>query len=174
MPGLISIVGRKNAGKTTLVVALAHELGRRKRRVATIKHAAHPLDVDRPGTDSWRHMHEGGAFATLIASPDLRVTLERRPDDTDPAALAHRYFPDADFVLVEGFKAAPYPKIEVWRKGIPDGPLVNDPATANASEYVALVTDDPRLTARCQVLHFNDTNWLTLLGMMVEAAARPV
>ena len=52
---ILSIIGRKNAGKTTLTVALASELARRGRRVMTIKHSHHPADVDRPGSDSWRH-----------------------------------------------------------------------------------------------------------------------
>ena len=44
---IISIVGRKNAGKTTLTVALASELMRRGHRVMTIKHAHHAVEVDR-------------------------------------------------------------------------------------------------------------------------------
>ena len=49
---ILSIVGRKNAGKTTLAVALAAEYVRRGKRVMTIKHASHPAAVDSPGTDS--------------------------------------------------------------------------------------------------------------------------
>ncbi|HEX7024594.1 MAG TPA: molybdopterin-guanine dinucleotide biosynthesis protein MobB, partial [Gemmatimonadales bacterium] len=73
MTKIISVVGHKNAGKTTLVGALSHEFKRQKRRVATIKHATHPADVDREGTDSWRHFHEGMADGVLVASPELRV-----------------------------------------------------------------------------------------------------
>src|SRR5207247_938004 len=43
---MMSIIGRKNAGKTTLLVALAAELVRRKFRVMTIKHGTHPADTD--------------------------------------------------------------------------------------------------------------------------------
>ena len=50
----------------------------------TIKHSHHPADVDRPGTDSWRHFNEGRAERSLIAAPDLRVLFERAPDDYDP------------------------------------------------------------------------------------------
>ena len=79
MTRIVSIIGHKNAGKTTLVAALSHEFKRQKKRVGTIKHAAHPVDVDRPETDSWRHFHEGNADGVLVASPELRVTFERRP-----------------------------------------------------------------------------------------------
>ncbi|HEV8197257.1 MAG TPA: molybdopterin-guanine dinucleotide biosynthesis protein B [Gemmatimonadales bacterium] len=166
MTKIISVIGHKNAGKTTLVAALAHEFKRQKKRVATIKHASHPVDVDRPDTDSWRHFHEGNADGVLVASPELRVTFERRPDDTGPEDLARRYFSDMDIVLVEGFKTAPIPKIEVFRKEIAKAPLFNAEAS-NASDWIAIITDDTRYTAPCRVLRFSDTMWLTVLGMMI-------
>ena len=100
---IISIIGLKDAGKTTLLVALAREFHRQGKRVATIKHATHPATLDRDGTDSYRHFHEGLADGVLIASPTIRAVFERRADDTDPETLARRYFPDRDLVLVEGF-----------------------------------------------------------------------
>ena len=160
---IISIVGRKNAGKTTLTVALANEFTRRHRRVMTIKHATHPADVDRPGTDTWRMSHEGKAERVLIASPDLRVIFERSPDDTDPVALARRYMEGADIVLVEGFKAVSLPKIEVFRSSVTDRPLY-DPSAPNAEEWVAILTDDQTFHADCHVLRFHDTIWLQLLA----------
>jgi molybdopterin-guanine dinucleotide biosynthesis protein MobB len=162
---IISIVGRKNAGKTTLAVALASELARRNRRVMTIKHGHHLVDVDRPGSDSWRHFHEGRAERVLIAGPDLRVLFERTSDDYDPIALARRYLEDADIVLVEGFKRAPLPKIEVYRPAISPHPLY-DPDSAEASRWAAIVTDDPDYDASCMVLRFQDTIWLQLLASL--------
>jgi molybdopterin-guanine dinucleotide biosynthesis protein MobB len=162
---IISIVGRKNAGKTTLAVALASELVRRKHRVMTIKHGHHPADVDRKGSDTWRHFHEGQAERVLIAGPELRVLFERSADDYDPIGLAQRYMEGSDIVLVEGFKAAPLPKIEVFRQGAADKPLYNPRAT-NAREWVAILTDDPDFEAECSVLHFHDTIWLQLLASL--------
>ena len=162
---LISIVGRKNAGKTTLAVALTSELVRRKHRVMTIKHGHHPADVDRQGSDTWRHFHEGQAERVLIASPELRVLFERSADDYDPIGLARRYMEGADIVIAEGFKAAPLPKIEVYRRAVADKPLYNPRAT-NAREWVAVLTDDPDFEAECSVLHFNDTIWLQLLASL--------
>jgi molybdopterin-guanine dinucleotide biosynthesis protein B len=168
---IVSIIGHKNAGKTTLVAALCHEFKRQKRRVATIKHASHPVDVDRRDTDSWRHFHEGNADAVLVASPDLRVTFERKADEAGPEELARRYFTDMDVVLVEGFKKAPLPKIEVFRKEVAVAPLLTagDP---EAALWLAIVTDDHRFTAPCRVLHFSDTMWLTLLTAMVMDQAK--
>ncbi len=162
---IISVIGRKNAGKTTLAVALTSELARRGHRVMTIKHGHHPADVDRAGSDTWRHFHEGRAERVLIASPDLRVLFERSPDDYDPIGLARRYMQGADIVLTEGFKAAPLPKIEVFRKAAADRPLY-EPSAANSREWVAIVTDDLDFQAECPVLHFNDTIWLQLLASL--------
>jgi molybdopterin-guanine dinucleotide biosynthesis protein MobB len=160
---IISVIGRKNAGKTTLAVALTSELVRRGHRVMTIKHGHHPASVDRPGTDSWRHFNEGRAERVLIASPELRVLFERTPDDYDPIGLARRYMDGADIVLTEGFKGAPLPKIEVFRKAVGDRPLY-DSANPNAHEWVAIITDDPDFHAECPVLRFSDTIWLQLLA----------
>jgi molybdopterin-guanine dinucleotide biosynthesis adapter protein len=162
---IISVIGRKNAGKTTLTVALTSEFVRRGRRVMTIKHGHHPADVDRPGSDTFRHFREAKAERTLIAAPDLRVLFERSPDDYDPIALARRYMEGADLVICEGYKRAALPKIEVWRKAIGGSPLY-DPAAANAGEWVALMTDDREIGAgdRCPVLAFSDTNWLQTLA----------
>jgi molybdopterin-guanine dinucleotide biosynthesis protein MobB len=160
---IISVIGRKNSGKTTLAVALASELVRRGHRVMTIKHGHHPAEADRYGSDTWRHFHEGRAERVLIASPDLRVLFERSPDTYDPVGLARQYMHGADIVLTEGFKAAPLPKIEVFRRAAAREPLY-DTHASNAREWVAVITDDPEFRAECTVLHFHDTIWLQLLA----------
>jgi len=160
---ILSIIGLKDAGKTTLAVALSAEFVRRGRRVMTIKHASHPARVDQAGTDSFRHFHEGKAERVLIAAPDMRVLFERSPDDTDPVTLARRYFDGADLVLVEGFKSAPIPKIEVFRKAVGPRPMF-DPSLPNMGDWVALLTDDDKYEAPIPVLRFRDTMWLQLLA----------
>ena len=160
---IISIIGRKNSGKTTLAVALASELVRRGHRVMTIKHGHHPADADRAGSDTWRHFHEGKAERVLIASPELRVLFERSPDDYDPIGLARRYMDGADIVITEGYKSAPLPKIEVYRRAVNRHPLY-DPTAPNANQWVAIITDDPGFQSECSVLHFHDTIWLQLLA----------
>jgi molybdopterin-guanine dinucleotide biosynthesis protein B len=168
---IISVIGRKNAGKTTLAVALLSELARRGHRVMTIKHGHHPASVDTPGTDTWRHFNEGRAERTLISSPQLRVLFERSPDDYDPIGLVRRYMQDADIVVTEGFKAAPLPKIEVFRRAAGDRPLY-DAAQPNAGEWVAIITDDAHLQADCPVLRFSDTIWLQLLANLAWERSR--
>ena len=160
---IISIIGRKNTGKTTLTVALCSELARRGHRVMTIKHGHHPADADRRGTDTWRHFHEGKAERVLIASPDLRVLFERSPDSYDPIGLARQYMQGADIVVTEGYKTAPLPKIEVFRKAVAAAPIYNE-SSSEAGQWIAVVTDDRAFRAECNVLHFDDTFWLQLLA----------
>jgi molybdopterin-guanine dinucleotide biosynthesis protein B len=169
---IISVVGQKNAGKTTLLVALARDFQRRGKRVATIKHANHPAEVDRQGTDTWRHFHEGNADGVLIASPDQRAVFERRPDDTDPETLARRYFADRDLVLVEGFTQSPLPKIEIFRKAVAPAPLVLE--ATDRSPWVAVLSDSPIPGLTCPVLRFTDTMWLQLLAAIAWDHAKIV
>lgn len=168
---ILSIVGRKGAGKTTLTVALASELARRGRRVMTMKHTHHTADVDRPGTDSWRHFQEGRAERVLLATPGMRVLFERGEDEYDPIALARRHLADADIVLAEGFKDAPIPKIEVFRSSVASSPIY-DAGSADAALWAALVTDDLDFEAPTRVIHFQDTMWLQLLATITLEHAR--
>ncbi|HEX9164865.1 MAG TPA: molybdopterin-guanine dinucleotide biosynthesis protein B [Gemmatimonadales bacterium] len=168
---ILQIIGQKDSGKTTLLVALARDFKRKGKRVMTIKHASHPADADRQGTDSWRHFVEGAAERTLIASPEQRILFERSPDDTDPETLARRYFDGADLVLVEGFKRFHLPRIEVHRKGI-KAPLLFDPALPNAGDWIAICTDDSTLKSDCRVLRFTDTMWLNVLSALAWEQAK--
>ena len=173
---MISVIGRKNAGKTTLAVALSAELVRRGRRVMTIKHGHHPAEVDKPGTDSWRHFHEGRAERTIIAGPSVRVLFDRADDDYDPVGLARRYLPDADIVIAEGYRAAPLPKIEVFRRPAGHAPIY-DPREPNAREWVALVIDEwdhPAADGGPMILRFSDTMWLHTLASLAWERALPL
>ena len=170
---ICSIVGLKDAGKTTLAVALSAEFARRKRRVMTIKHASHPARMDAPGTDSYRHFHEGKAERVVLACPEERYVLERSKDDLDPIALARRYLDGADIVLVEGFKAAPLPKVEIWRKEVGGTPLVCQPG-ADADRWLALITDDKSLPTPCRTLYMQDTMWMNILVGLVWDGAKVI
>ena len=168
---MISIIGLKNAGKTTFLVALAAELVRRKIRVMTIKHGSHPADMDQKGKDTWRHWHEGNAERVLMESPGQRVLFERTATESDPITLARRYLGDADIVLVEGFKRAPLPKIEVYRTVAGPKPVF-DPAVHDPADWVAMVTDDRNVRAPFPVFRFSDTAWLVTIANLAWDRAR--
>jgi molybdopterin-guanine dinucleotide biosynthesis protein MobB len=168
---MMSVIGRKNAGKTTLLVALAAELSRRKFRVMTIKHGTHPADTDQRGKDSWRHWHEGHAERVLMEGPGQRVLWERTAEESNPIALTRRYLEGADIVLVEGFKAAPLPKIEVYRLAAGPEPLF-DPAVHDPGDWVAMVTDHLKYHADFPVFRFSDTAWLVTIANLAWDRAK--
>ncbi len=170
---ILSIVGHKNSGKTTLLVALAREFKRQGKQVGTLKHASHPAIVDREGKDTYRHYYEGCAERTMIVSPDLRVLFEREADRDDPETLARRYMQGLDLVLVEGFKRESLPKVEVYRRQ-PDLPTLFESFQPNTADWVAIVTDDAGLDVPCRVLRFQDTMWLPLLSALVWERARVI
>lgn len=156
LPPVVSVVGRKNSGKTTLVVALAAELKRRGLRVATLKHGHHAFEFDQPGRDSWRHFHEGGAEATIMLGGDRLALVMRLDGEPDPAEVVARFYAGAgyDVVLVEGLKHGPFPKVEVFRRALhADADPLMAAADAEAQRlFLAVVTDDPALAVPCPVL----------------------
>lgn len=172
MPGprLVAIVGKKNCGKTTLVVALVHELVRRGHRVMTIKHGSHPFEFDTQGRDTWRHMHEGGAERVVMETPQSRVLLAQAVPPMGPRELAEAYLRDAHFVVVEGFKQSDLPKVEVHRHAVHPEPLYA-PDNPDAKNYLAIVTDVRDFHAPLPVLRFTDTNWLYRLTDIVLQGA---
>ena len=134
---LVSIVGKSDSGKTTLVEGVVRELVARGRRVATCKHHIHEVDIDVPGKDSWRHARAGSCVA-MISSPTQfarveTVERERTLDEIIEAAG------DVDIVITEGFKRAGTVRIEVSRLGRSDE-LISVP-----DELFALVTDNAEL-----------------------------
>lgn len=167
---IISIIGKKDAGKTTLVVALATEL-RRKLRVMTLKHGTHAADMDQRGKDTWRHWNEGKAERVLLEAPGERVLFERTDSDGDPIALARRYLDGADIVLAEGFSAYPLPKIEIYRTACGDKPIY-DASRDNADQWVAVLTDNHTFRAPFPVFRFSDTSWLVSLATLAWDRAR--
>ncbi len=170
---LISVVGKKDSGKTTLVVALSAEYVRRHKRVATIKHGTHPAQVDQQGKDTWRHYNEGKAERVMIASPGSRVLFHRTDEEADPIALAREYMREVDLVIVEGFTKRRIPKIEVFRKGLHATPQY-DPSSENAEDWVAMVTDDPPPDLPFPYFRFSDTSWLMSLASIAWERAIPI
>ena len=124
-PFIVGVAGWKNSGKTTLVAALVTRLVALGYAVSTVKHTHHDLDPDERGRDSGRH-RAAGARETMVVAPARWMLNDRVRDEADlPLASALGRLAPVDVVLVEGFKSAPIPKIEVRRRGQGEGaPLV--------------------------------------------------
>lgn len=170
---IISVVGKKDCGKTTLLVALAAEFARKGQRVATIKHGTHPAKADHEGTDTWRHMHEGHADRVLIEAPGGRVFFERTEHESDPIALARHFMGEAEIVITEGFTRSEIPRVEVFRSDLHDTPHY-DPSLPNADKWIAMLADRLPFDVPFPVFRFTDTAWLVTLKTMAWNAALPI
>lgn len=112
-PPLICVVGFSGSGKTKVLTGLVAEWKSRGYRVGTIKHHGHRSDIEPAGKDSWSH-RRAGAEITIVSSPtQVGVTMDA-DHDHHPLELLP-FLREMDLVLVEGFKRARLPKIEVFR-----------------------------------------------------------
>lgn len=111
---IFAVSGVKNSGKTTLITRILPILTGKGLKVATIKHDGHDFDADVPGTDSYRHF-QAGAYGTVIFSDTKYMVVKKQPRMTVEQMM--EWFPEADLILLEGFKTCPYPKIELIRRG---------------------------------------------------------
>ncbi len=143
---VFGFAGYSGAGKTTLIEQLIPRLIARGMTVSLIKHAHHRFEIDTPGKDSWRH-REAGAHEVLITSDQRWVLMHELRGAPEPGLDEQltRLSP-CDLVLVEGYKFAPIPKIEVHRSGL-GRPLLypNDPTIVAVACDTAIEIPLPRL-----------------------------
>jgi molybdopterin-guanine dinucleotide biosynthesis protein B len=162
---LIGLAGWSGAGKTTLLERVIPHLIARGLSVSTLKHAHHTFDVDVPGKDSWKH-RQAGATQVLVASANrfaLMHELRGSPEPTLPELLC--LLSPVDLVIVEGFKADPHPKVEIYRAENQKPFLhVQDAA------IVAVASDVPVETA-LPVFHLDD---IEKIADMMLAKAVPL
>ncbi|MFH1564171.1 MAG: molybdopterin-guanine dinucleotide biosynthesis protein B [Nitrospirota bacterium] len=120
MVPVVSIVGRKNSGKTTLIEGVVAELKRRGYCIGTIKHETHGLrleDVDREGKDTYRHQLSG-AEIVILAGPNKLMLVKELNDELSLDEIRQAYINNLDLILTEGYKTENKPKIEVLRQEI--------------------------------------------------------
>ena len=147
---VFGFAGWSGSGKTTLIEKLIPRFTGAGLRVSLIKHAHHTFDVDQAGKDSYRHRHAGAAEILVTSSRrwvlmhELRGAHEPSFDDQ-----VNRMSP-CDLLIVEGFKFAPIPKLEVWRAATGE-PLLhpNDP-------HIVAVASDTKVPTRLPLLDLNN------------------
>lgn len=112
---VFGITGWKNSGKTTLTEKLVRELTKRGWRVSTVKHAHHAFDIDKRGTDSFRHREAGAAEVAVVGGSRWALMQELRGADEPSLAEVIARLAPCDLVLIEGYKREAHPKIEARR-----------------------------------------------------------
>jgi molybdopterin-guanine dinucleotide biosynthesis protein B len=162
---LIGLAGWSGSGKTTLLAKLIPVLIARGRSVSTVKHAHHEFDVDTPGKDS--HTHRlAGAREVLVSGARRWALMHELRDEREPTLteLVGHIAP-VDLLIVEGFKSAGHPKIEVHRSAV-GRPLLylNDP------NILAIASDTPPTNASVPTADLDD---IEAIATLVDRLARP-
>lgn len=112
----IAFSGPSNSGKTTLVVKVSNILQDRGFKVCIVKHD--PKDkarFDKPGKDSDKFTQTGADVA--VVSPS-RTTLFKHNSSTIDEMI--NLFGEFDYLLVEGLKTLPLPRISIFRDRLDD------------------------------------------------------
>jgi molybdopterin-guanine dinucleotide biosynthesis protein B len=140
---LLGFVAASGTGKTTLLTHVIPLLKNHGLRVGLIKHSHHDFEIDHPNKDSFRLRMAG-------ASPVMLVSKYRRAIITELTALQEPCLDDQlklfdqselDLMLIEGFKADLFPKIELHRHALGQAFLYpTDP------QIIAIATDTPLST----------------------------
>ena len=142
--------GWSGSGKTTLIEKLIPLFTQRGLSVSLLKHAHHTFDVDQPGKDSYRHRHAGASEVLVTSSRRWALMHELRGAREPTFEEQLKHLSPCDLVIVEGFKFAPIPKMEVWRAETGEGMLhPNDP-------HIVAVATDAKVDTKLPVLDLND------------------
>ena len=146
----VAFTGPSNSGKTTLIEKVAQKLIP-THKVAIVKND--PKDkatFDVEGKDSWKFFQTGAEV--VVTSPTRTTYFSHRQKSLDEIV---RMVEDFDFLLVEGLKTLPLPRIAIFRGAI-------DPAYFDYSEAIAIDgTIDPAdydIPANIDILDLNDTD----------------
>ena len=142
----VAFTGPSNSGKTTLIEKVAQKL-LPKYKVVVIKHD--PKDkasFDKEGKDSWRFFQTGADV--VVASPTKTTYFSHAQRNLDEIV---RMVGEFDFLLVEGLKTWPLPRIAVFRGSIDESYLdVSDAVAVDES------VDRAALPRDLEILDLND------------------
>jgi molybdopterin-guanine dinucleotide biosynthesis protein B len=160
---IIGLAGWSGAGKTTLLAKVIPLIVARGLTVSTLKHAHHSFDLDQPGKDSHTH-RAAGATEVLSASANRYALMHELRGAPEPSLheLLAKLSP-VDLVVVEGFKAARYRKLEIFRAAVGKPALhLEDPL------IVGIVSDTPFPAGARPVVSIDDAE--AVVGLMLDHA----
>lgn len=155
---VVCIIGESGSGKTTLLEKLIPEIKCRGYRVATVKHHSHAgFDIDHPGKDSYRHALAGSDHV-VIAAPN-KVASYRRVESEPTLDELLSTIHDVDIILVEGYKKAGKPSIEIIRGDLGIHPILK------SGQQIAIASN-VQLQSSVPVFALNDISGLA--GLIEE------
>ena len=168
---VFGFAGWSGSGKTTLIEQLIPRIAARAGMVSLVKHAHHAFDIDQPGKDSHRHRQAGATEILLTSSQRWALMHELRGEPEPGLREQLRLFSPCDLVLVEGYKSADIPKIEVHR------PSTGNPLLHPKDPNILAVASDEPITAPIVVLDLNDLDGIVEFimqqrGLQIDASPR--
>lgn len=165
---IVSIVGRSDSGKTTLIERLVPALTQRGYRIATVKHDVHGFEMDREGKDSWRHK-QAGASTVVLSSPAKMAVIKDLEEEQTLDEIRWRWIADADLILTEGYKRSRFPKVEVSLYH-PEGELL-----CTRDDRLIAVVSDRSLAVDVPVFREGEVNRLAdwLVGRFLSEKKKP-
>jgi len=168
---LVGFCAFSGTGKTTLLTHLLPLLNNRGLRIGVVKHAHHRFDIDYPGKDSFE-LRLAGASQMLVASRKrmawVKETQENRPEPVLEEALLALETEHLDLVLVEGFKQAAIPKIELHRPAL--GKPLMYPTMSN---IIAIATDVPLADKNINLPLLNLNQPVEIAEFIIETILQP-
>ena len=151
---VVGFAAYSGTGKTTLLKAMIPLFRRRGIRVGMIKQTHHAFEIDSPGKDSYE-LRKAGASQMLIASAQREALIVEKEAGVEPDLnrLLDKLDQQAlEIILVEGFKNAVFPKVELYRAALGTSPLYPDD-----QNIIAVATDgDLPVPADLPVLDINN------------------
>jgi molybdopterin-guanine dinucleotide biosynthesis adapter protein len=162
---VVGLAGWSGAGKTTLMTRVIPLLVGRGLTVATVKHAHHDFDIDKPGKDSWLHRQAGASEVAIASSRRWAIVHELRGETEPSLAQILAKLAPVDLVIVEGFRRHAHPKLEVFRAAI-GKPLLHPDDDC----IVAVATDAPLPRAQVPVVMLDDVE---RIADVLQAEALP-
>ena len=142
---ILGFAAFSGTGKTTLLTQIIPILKHHGLRIGLIKHSHHNFQIDQPGKDSFR-LREAGASPVMLISTHRRAIITEISPIQEPRLDNQLQLFDQselDLILVEGFKAEQFPKIELHRSSL-NKPLLypNDPDIMAIASDCTLETPD--------------------------------
>ena len=135
MSKIIGISGWKDVGKTHYASLIIESLVKKGYHVGSIKHAHHDFDIDKPGTDSFKHREAGSSQVVISSAKRWAKITENNNENEKSLDELVQEFNNVEIIVVEGFKKDNHPKIEILTNG-----LVN--RNEETKNVIAIVSDD--------------------------------
>lgn len=158
-------------GKTTLLKRLLPLLKLRGLRIGVVKHAHHQFDVDQPGKDSYE-LRQAGASQMLVASRKRLAWVKELPEESAEPGLQETLQVldkhELDLVLVEGFKQAVFPKIELHRTSL-GKPLLY----STMPGIIAIATDTPLPDPDSHLVQLNLNRPAEIADFIIKTIVQP-